>query len=266
MDPENLQFFSTARYDPELRNVPSLGLDHAAWNFRNSSPFYLLDYHRDRILDAARHWNWERAIAQLEGQQGLDRLSQGLAELVGSETHPLRLRIVIDREGLLGLEKFEFPAVPITGLFPRRLPRPDSTPLADEPPKSSPYTLVLDTEDTSSSQYTHFKTTNRAMYNVARDRAGISPKDRKEVLTVEDGFVVEGSITTPYFWRGNRWVTPPVASVRGGQDGVSRRWALENNLAVEEKVPINTLVDGEECWISNGARGFMFALLRLDSP
>ena len=28
------------------------------------------------------------------------------------------------------------------------------------------------------------------------------------------------------------------------------------NLVVEEEVPIESLVDGEECWISNGARGF----------
>ena len=73
------------------------------------------------------------------------------------------------------------------------------------------------------------------MYDAARERANIRPGVMKEVLVVnrDDQSVMEGSTTTPYFWRDGRWVTPPVSAKfswkdgSGGQDGTSRRWALE---------------------------------------
>lgn len=71
------------------------------------------------------------------------------------------------------------------------------------------------------------------MYNLARERMGIRLGQLKEVLVAAtDGVVMEGSVTTPYFWRGGRWVTPSVGARFGddgcgGQDGTTRRWALE---------------------------------------
>ncbi|KAI9900309.1 hypothetical protein N3K66_004571 [Trichothecium roseum] len=109
------------------------------------------------------------------------------------------------------------------------------------------------------------------MYDSARQRVGIIAGDPKEVLILDAKLnnVAEASLTTPYFWRNHRMVTPPVSKGfsekegSGGIDGVSRRWALERDLAVEEEVPIESLVDGEECWISNGARGFQCATLTM---
>lgn len=74
------------------------------------------------------------------------------------------------------------------------------------------------------------------MYDAARKRAHIDvPSAKQEVLLVNvmDGSIMEGSITTPYFFRNGRWVTPPVkawyeaGADSGGNDGTSRRWALE---------------------------------------
>ncbi|RGP59382.1 aminodeoxychorismate lyase [Fusarium longipes] len=121
------------------------------------------------------------------------------------------------------------------------------------------------------SEYTHFKTTKRDMYDAARQRAGITYADPAEVLVIDqgDGSVMEGTFTTPYFWRNGRWVTPPVAAQfsrdegSGGQDGTSRRWALERGLVFEQAINAKSLVHGEECWISNGVRGFVAATIRL---
>jgi len=66
---------------------------------------------------------------------------------------------------------------------------------------------------------------------------------------------MEGSLTSVYFWRGGRWITPTVGS--GGQDGTSRRLALERDLCGEGVVKAGELVEGEACWISSGVRGFM---------
>ncbi|KAF4125683.1 4-amino-4-deoxychorismate lyase [Geosmithia morbida] len=239
MAADEFHLFSTLRYDPQLTDVPQQGPQHAGWNYDNKSPIYMLDHHRDRLLKAASHWGWERAVQTLEGPAGLESLADGLEDFVGpDQSSPLRLKILVDRHGQVTFEKADTPRVPIRQLFPTRLPAPRERPHSPggEPPKvqAQCYALVLDGAKTVRSEYTHFKTTHRPMYDGARQRANISPADLKEVLTVSpDGSVMEASITTPYFWRKGRWVTPPVSDGysdidgSGGQEGTSRRWALE---------------------------------------
>lgn len=120
-------------------------------------------------------------------------------------------------------------------LFPDRLPPPDSPKEAGDPSEEPFMTVVIDNIETPQSEYTHYKTTKRAVYDTARDRANIKPTDRKEVLLVNSkyGSIMEGSLTTPFFWRNDRWVTPPVPAQfspetgSGGQDGTTRRWAIQ---------------------------------------
>ncbi|KAJ4302320.1 hypothetical protein N0V88_002464 [Collariella sp. IMI 366227] len=159
---DDFQIFTSLRYDPVLLEVPTStlsGLALSGWNREHSSPFYLLDYHRDRMLQAAVHWGWEDAVK---------------------------------------------------------------------------YEILVDSSKTTWSDHSHFKTTKRIAYDAARQRARINLPDLKEVLIVDeaDGAVMEGSTTTPYFWREGGWVTPAVKEYHanqgsGGQNGTSRRWALE---------------------------------------
>ncbi|RSL93415.1 hypothetical protein CEP52_013287 [Fusarium oligoseptatum] len=269
---EEFSLFTSMRYDPKLEKLQQQGLNGEGWNFDNESSLYMLDFHRDRLLRAATHWNWQPAIDRLSGVSGLQSLAQLIGEAIGSPPGtPLRLRIVVSRERDIKVEKFNVPEAPLENLLPRRLPVPSSGSSSDEPKKSPNYTLLVDQASTSRSEYTHFKTTKRAMYDAASQRAGISPADLAEVLIInqDDGSVMEGTRTTPYFWRDGRWVTPPISSKfswdegSGGQDGTSRRWALERGLAVEQAVNVKSLTDGEECWLSNGVRGFMFATISL---
>ncbi|PGG96902.1 hypothetical protein GX51_07594 [Blastomyces parvus] len=166
-----------------------------------------------------------------------------------------------------------------------------------------PWTLRLDTQPTSPSLFTRHKTTMRDHYTASRVRAGIaaSPLDRTEVLIYNPaGEVMEGSITTVYFRRRRKrglgpagsvpvseeardggdnggsgppddsyyyWVTPPLSS--GGNAGTSRRYALAAGMCVEEVVRVEELREWEgqvgRVWLSNGVRGFMPAVLRLDN-
>ncbi|SPQ21000.1 e9cf3065-90ff-48b7-9078-acd988178954 [Thermothielavioides terrestris] len=201
----DFQLFSSLRYDPVLLQVPASNLTHAGWNWVTSSPLYMLDYHRDRMLQAAAHWGWQAAVEVLDGDAGLKRLAGFVMDSIGgNQPSPLR-------------------------------------------------------------------TTKRAVYDGARQRAQISLADKKEVLIVNeaDGTVMEGSTTTPYFWREGRWVTPAVnmedksEKGAGGQNGTSRRWALEKGLAVEGTILASSLVHDEECWLSNGVRGFFFGRVKL---
>lgn len=233
-----LSLFTSLRYDPQLRDGGASTLSHAGWNLDNASPFYMLDLHRDRLVRAACHWRWDKAVETLSGSQGLQRMATQAEKFLGQEDAPLRLRVTVTEQGTLDFHKDPTAATTLTRLFPSTLPPPAKSPLREDEDK--PYILVLDNVSSAKSEETHFKTNRRHVYNAARERAGLLPSDLKEVLLVNEpsGTVMDGSITTPYFWRGGRWVTPPVADEfvssacdagqdSGGQDGTSRRWALE---------------------------------------
>jgi hypothetical protein len=235
----DFQLFTSLRYDPALLQVP-VKLNHAGWNSVNSSPLYMLDYHRDRMLQAATHWGWDAAIEVLQGDSGLNRLVELVENNIGGDQRSsLRVKIAITKDGELSVITGPVPETTLANLFPESLPPPegveDNGTVQGIPSKLPAYEILVDTPVTARSEYTHFKTTKRAAYDGARQRAQISLTDLKEVLIINEanGAVMEGSMTTPYFWRYDRWVTPAVSNEysledgSGGQNGTSRRWALE---------------------------------------
>jgi 4-amino-4-deoxychorismate lyase len=241
---DDFQLFSSLRYDPALLQVSSHNLSHAGWNWANLSALYMLDYHRDRMLKAAAHWGWDAAVEVLEGDSGLKELGEAILRSIGdNKQQAMKVRIAITKEGKLAVSYGPVPPTALGNLFPERLPSPEEVqndePTGLVPSKHPVYTVLVDGPKTARSEHTHFKTTKRTAYDGARQRAQINLPDKKEVLIVNeaDGAVMEGSITTPYFWRGGRWVTPAVSSEysaekgSGGQNGTSRRWALERYVA-----------------------------------
>lgn len=234
---ETFSLVSTPRYDPGLAELKGRGL--TGWHHDRASPFYMLDHHHKRLLKGATHFGWQPAIAALKQPSSLENLGVQLQDLIGHTKEgqkPLRLRILVSCDGQIRCEKYDAPPTSMKNLLPEKLPPPSSAETGPESPSRSPeYIVVLDTEGTASSEHTYFKTTCRPMYDAARKRAGLEPTDQKEVLLLSENrdVVREGSITTPYFWRDGMWVTPPVAreyskqDTQGGQDGTSRRWALD---------------------------------------
>ncbi|KAI1270065.1 aminotransferase [Xylariaceae sp. FL1019] len=261
---EEFQIFSTIRWDPNLLNAPQAGYRDVGWN-QSPSPIYMLDFHRDRMLRAAQHWGWERGVDTLAGDQGLRTFEAFLrkeAEHANSKG-PLRVKALLNKDGSLGVIIADTPPVSLERLFPSSL----STELLDGPG----FTVEIDNTSTTRSPFTHYKTTSRRMYDEARTRSRAVAAGPGEVLLVnaDDGSVMEGSITTPYFWRNNRWVTPPVSrdfSTKvgsGGNSGTTRRWALERNLVAEKTILANSIVDGERIWLSNGLKGFFHGTMKL---
>jgi hypothetical protein len=242
---ERLQVFTTIRCDPELFHVPEGEFFNVGWN-RNPSPFYMLDLHRDRMLKAATHWGWDAAVQTLEGQDGLRTLENllrtNIAEVFATPRvyRAYRAKILVDQDGALSVVKAPTGPVEMNNLFPSYFPPPMGVKIywlggGNIPDRLPVWDILVDRQTTTKSEFTHFKTTHRPMYDEARHRAGIGPADTKEVLLVndKDGSIMEGSITTPFFWRNSRWVTPPVsgdfnmAQGSGGNNGTTRRWALE---------------------------------------
>ena len=82
----------------------------------------------------------------------------------------------------------------------------------------------------------------------------------KEVLLYNpDNEILDGSTSTPYFYRDGRWVTP--ASASGGLQGTTRRWALENGLCVEGTIDKDSVEIGEIVWFSNAVKGFFHGVM-----
>lgn len=236
---DSFQIFTSIRYDPALLKVPDFGFANTGWN-QEPSPFYMLDFHRDRMLRAAIYWKWEAAIATISGEEGLENLKRFLQSITSElDDSPHRVMITLAQDGSLAHQISSLPVTGLSNLLPDWLPSPnledsDQVKAGKTPTKDSVYEIVLDNQKTAKSEFTHYKTTSREMYNGARKRAHINPGDKKEALLVnEDGHIMEGTITTPYFWRGEKWVTPPVPAQfnasrgSGGNDGTTRRWALE---------------------------------------
>lgn len=84
MDISSFQLFSSLRYDPLLlQNEDNTMLSNQRGN---PSPFYMLRYHRDRLLKAARYFQWKEISSRLEGEDGLKRFEQDLMDKV-NEIH-----------------------------------------------------------------------------------------------------------------------------------------------------------------------------------
>lgn len=148
-------------------------------------------------------------------------------------------------------------------LFPETLDLNKQTHMAGT--KKPIFKAVLDVLPTRNTTYTRDKTYYRTMYNYARHCAGIqSYQDAKEVLLYnKDWFVMDGSITTPYFYRDGKWITPHTEC--GGQQGTTRRWAIDHGLCTAGFVPRESLRRGEIIWLSNGVKGFFTARILISS-
>lgn len=252
---ESFQIISSLRYDPALPEAVSSYAEGYPEPLR--SPYYLLAYHRARLITAARCFQWNKASEWL--QQDLTSLERFLDGSIPDRQKPWRLRIVLDCNGNSSVD-----VNPTAAIDPLNLLVPSV-----RPPTESPiWRVYVDTQATSPSGFTTHKTTARDDYTAARSRAGISsPAETAEVLVVNPaGEIMEGSITTPYFrMRGSSglaWFTPPLSS--GGNDGTTRRYALTQGFCMEQTIGRAQLVDGEECWLSNGVRGFIRGVVVLN--
>lgn len=275
------QLFSALRFDPLLLESPTNTALAGT-----PSPFYMLSYHRDRMLQAAQHFNWTDAASQISGAAGLERLLKTLQATIDVKSStPLRVRTLLHYSGEITVEAGEVPKIPLDNLFPSRIPPPAASAMkvspltggvltlgendslisgTGEPEQKTPWTVLVDPKKTDPSPFTTYKTTCRDMYDAARSRAEIENfVEPREVLIISsaDDEIMEGSRTSCFFWRNGRWVTPPISS--GGQAGTTRRWLLEKGFCEEEAVIADSVIDGEECWLSNGVRGLMWGKVKL---
>lgn len=263
---DDFQLLTSLRYDPALLSAGS------------SSPFYLLQFHQDRLLAAAKSFNWPDATVSLQQfttndsndndndtPKSRSKLETLLFAKLTSPEIPHRIRILISTTGALTAEAFPLPQPTHSTTPPLLLPK--TLPPATTIPQSQLYTILLDKSPTLPSQFTQHKTTHRVLYTEARARVGLPPLPTPETASTEvllwneEREIMEGSLSTIYFWREGGWVTPAVRC--GGNVGTTRRWALQEGVCIEGVVRLEDVVDGEGVWISTGVRGFVAGRIKL---
>lgn len=225
-----------------------------------------LPYHRDRLVSAAQAFGWHDVVRFLSGDMGLQRLfttvDQHLKSLPDTERTTLvkKIKVCVYKDVRFSVESASLSSKGPTNVM--SVP----TSLSKSALPSSRCTVKLDSEPIIGSLFTSHKTSERRQYDGARRRAGIihEPPTIAEVLLFNpQKELTECSLSTPYFLRNGRWITPPASS--GGLAGVIRRLALERGLCEEHVLHVEDLNHGEQIWISNGVRGFIPAILCLES-
>lgn len=246
----DILIFTSIRSDPVLLANPRNDIPSAA---SSPSQFYMLSHHRDRLLAAACALHWLAAVQVLSNESGLINLT-GLLYIHVQNIHfeldyprPLRVRITCSSSGALAVTSSPVPTLSASVFFPSSLsPNPD--------PAQATWCIFLFPVPVEINLYTAHKTTFRKPYNEARAHLAASDTNVEMLLQNPEGNIAEGTLTTPYFWRQERWVTPKADC--GGNLGTTRRWALERALCTEGTIRAIDVREGECVWLSNGVRGF----------
>ena len=187
----DFQIFSSLLYSPVLKSDPA---NTAVCG--GPSPFYLLPYHRDRLLRAAEHFNWPPAIEKLADLDGFRASCDNAVETFLSseegktyaQSHkkdeedkivdtPLKIRTLLSRDGKLEVQVTPTPPVHHPNLFPKSLGDPET--LSEMfgfgfDGVNKVFGVKIDSQPLRPGPFTKFKTTSRMHYEAARRRADIA--------------------------------------------------------------------------------------------
>ncbi|TGZ82187.1 hypothetical protein EX30DRAFT_217939 [Ascodesmis nigricans] len=258
----SVSIFTSLRYDPILLNSP---INTSLSGTNTPCPLYMLTFHSDRLRAAANHFNFSpEAQALCELQSVETRITEELrkyhAESSHSKATPLKVRVEIFNSdpprAKIGL--VEMPKVTLDTLYPEKMPEPNT---------ESKWEAVLDTQPTTKSDFTRYKTNRRAQYDAARERVGIKGYlEPKEVLLWnEEGEVMEASVAAVFVKRKGEW--RGMRREAGGLGSTVARWLKESGLVKteegeEERVRRTDVKSGDWVVLGNGARGIWGAWVR----
>lgn len=246
---ENFHIFTTFRFDSRL----SKDSTHTSLLGGRQSDIFLLEYHYDRLRSAAKSiagFQLPECLLHLDGFE--QRIFDELRASAEDSEQPIvrRGKVSVWPDG-----RSEVSLVPVAPSDPLLFPK------SFDEYTNPAWTVILDTQPTEANLYTEIKTSRRIDYDRARKDAELTPGSMTEVVLYNSaGEIMDGSITTAYFYRDGKWITPHA----GGLEGVTRRYALERGLcSMSQSAMLKaSLSDGEIVWLSNAFRGFFPAVFR----
>ncbi len=248
---EKFQITTTVRYESGLLSSQT-SQGYNANKFMTMDDFYLLASQQDKLMNAAKTFNWPVQLIELySGTRGLQILFAKLLLHIHEDKKadgPLQVLIALAEDGTLEIRSS--PALMPGLLFPMDLSYRTSefsVKASDGLYKRIPVRVTID-DQVSLSSGTLWPP---SMRNASFDEA---PTTHERLIVSQYNEVVQGKFTTPYFFRNGVWVTPAYSGVIA--ESVTRRYALENGLCKEGIVLKSSLKDGDQCWLSDGVRGF----------
>jgi para-aminobenzoate synthetase/4-amino-4-deoxychorismate lyase len=194
--------------------------------------FFLLDAHLKRIIDSARYFGYPAVRGEINGQ--LKAISAAF------EPVPQKVRLLLDGRGQIDIES--------SGItFPTNNDMVKIK-LAKEP---------IDSENL----FLYHKTTNRGVYDKARD----DQDDCDDVLLWnERGEITETTTANAVFQIGNLYVTPPVHC--GLLAGTYRQQLLEEGVIQENVIKVDDLAQCERIFLIKSVRKWREAELVSSVP
>ncbi len=222
MSSEQAVSVSGGEKTPELNGFELL--ETMLWS--SSEGYFLLDYHLQRLADAA-----ETFRVPLDADLVRRQLA-GFVEKPGPDS--LRVRLTVDRRG-----EPHVSAVPLEMRFGHTL----QIAWSRNPVNSA-------------SPFLYFKTTNRTLYDSALAEC---PKADDVLLFNKQDEVTETCLANIAVARNGHFVTPPVSC--GLLNGTYRRWLLEQGKLVEDIVHRHELEAAAEFYVFNSVKKWCKACL-----
>jgi 4-amino-4-deoxychorismate lyase len=254
-DPSLLELLENARFADESTPDP-VPIRYTAW--------YMFQFHLEKLQESASQFGCVQPSTTTDHLAALDRELEGqlLSRHKPDESDVIspawRVRLVLDSVGGIKIDQVK----PVSSL-PRSVLYPDTL----DPPsqfKAPLYELFLCPHPTTPSSFTRHKTARRDVYTAARIACNLPAEPTADpieaLLWNPAGELMEGSLTSVYCRRNGQWVTP--AARCGGNQGTTRRWAIEMETCTEGVIMAEHLVEGEVVCISNGVRGFIYGVVR----
>lgn len=208
--------------------------------WRPEEGYFLLEYHLERLQDAARYFHFCHDPGEVCGL-----VEQTAAELRATVRNrqaakQWRVRLLLHRDGRLEISS---------------MPLPDAV-------QKGPAQVIFSQEqvDTRDPHRLH-KTTRRELYTQEFQRA--TEQGYYDILfTNTAGEVTEGAITNVFLRlkKNGPLLTPPVDC--GLLAGTYRRMLLEQGRAVEQVLKKEDLFKAEELYVANSVRGLVLVRLR----
>lgn len=189
-------------------------------------PYPLLSWHLARLAHSAAYFGF--AYEERWARESLARLA---ATTSGARSR--RVRLTLAQNGHIELQ--DAPLDPIT---------------------DSPCVILATTQVDSRNPLLRHKTTVRAVYDQALERALNIPDCFDVLFFNERGELTEGARSSVYVKHGERWRTPRLDC--GLLDAVMRRVVLETHQPQIEEAILGRedLLNADEIWLSNALRGF----------
>jgi 4-amino-4-deoxychorismate lyase len=258
---EDFQITTILRFEPGL--LASHGVQEGvADRFKTMSDFYLLQFHQDKIMNAAKHFDWPtQVIERYSGDRGLQVwFAKLLLHVHEDRIHDGPLQIVVSLAKNGNLDISSLPALMPGLLFPTQLlvtkGRPTLKAFGNRYERIPIRVLVDDQAP---------KSCRSLRSSSARSSNFENASTIEERLVVNQyGEITEGQFTTPYFLRNGVWVTPAFSG--SVAESVTRRYALEHGLCKEGIILKSSLRQDDPCWLSDGVRGFFRGTISLLTP